>query len=124
MPKGYANCSSRGSSQRRVRGVALPPIGIVQAAVFELAVGALLVVFSAIKLSHPVPLREQIRERTERNAQEKPKGSGACTKLRCSVACYARLSSRRWGWGCHGRLRELPDREDDTQNRGRINCNL
>jgi hypothetical protein len=41
---------------------------------------------------------------------------------RSGVACYARLSSRRWK--CDGRLRELPDRTDDTENKGRINCNL
>src|ERR1700730_6451607 len=55
--------------------------------------------------------------------RKKPNPSRACTKLRCSsVACYARLSSRRWD--CHGHQRELQDREDDTQNKGRINCNL
>src|SRR5436190_824046 len=55
--------------------------------------------------------------------KEKPETSGACTKLRrSSVACYARLSSRRWS--SDGRLRELADREDDTENKGRINCNL
>src|SRR5437016_10907233 len=73
-------------------------------------------------------LPERTREKSRKwsagsNAQEKPKTSGACTKLRRSgVACYARLSSRRWD--CHGHLRELQDREDDTQNKGRINCNL
>ncbi len=40
--------------------------------------------------------------------KKSPKTSGACTKLRRSgVACYARLSSRRWD--CHWRLCELQD---------------
>ena len=54
--------------------------------------------------------------------EEKPEASAACTKLRLSSACYARLSSSRWS--CDGRLRELADREDDTENKGPVNCNL
>jgi hypothetical protein len=38
------------------------------------------------------------------------------------MASYARLSSRRLS--CDGRLRELADREDDTENKRRVDCNL
>ena len=49
--------------------------------------------------------------------------SAACTKLRLSdVACYAWLSSR--SWSCERSLRELPDREDDTEDKGHKNCNV
>src|SRR5882724_11295317 len=83
---------------------------------------------SEIRSTPRCSLRERTREKNRKwsarnNAQEKPNTSGACTKLRGSgVACYARLSSRCWH--CHGHQRELQDREDDTQNKGRINCNL
>ena len=82
-----------------------------------------------VRLNHVVALleddpgKEPANGPPEKMPEKNRRHSAASTKLRLSdVACYAWLSSR--SWSCERSLRELPDREDDTEDKGHKNCNL